>query len=48
MKFRDYPDTEMMAIDLANQLAGELTTALRSRGARAVRGAGRDNAGADL
>ena len=28
MTFRDYPDTEMMAIDVANQLAGELTTAL--------------------
>ncbi|QGX98224.1 6-phosphogluconolactonase [Roseovarius faecimaris] len=26
--FREYPDAEMMAIDVANQLAGELTSAL--------------------
>jgi 6-phosphogluconolactonase len=28
MTLREYPDTEMMAIDVANKLAGELTSAL--------------------
>lgn len=32
MKFVEYPDREMMMIDLANQLAGELNSALMSNG----------------